>query len=87
MGVLMEYTDAYILGASALADVLPETAPSNPDERLRFVGELVEQVKAELGSQSHYEHEEWLAICAGISNIGEQWVETGHFARGVGSDE
>ena len=83
----MEYTDAYILGASALADVLPETAPSSPDERLRVVGELVEQVKTELGAQSHYEHEEWLAVCAGISNIGEQWVDTGHFARRAEADE
>lgn len=83
----MEYTDAYILGAAALVDALPETAPADPTERLRVINEYVEQAKIALGSHGHYEHEEWLAVCAGISNIGEQWVETGHYSRGEDTSE
>lgn len=83
----MEYTDAFILGASALIEALPAEAPTDPQERLRVINTFVDKAKGELGSHGYYEHEEWLAVCAGMSNVGEYWVETGLVSKGGETDE
>lgn len=79
----MDHVDAYILGASALIEALPAVAPSDPEERLKLIGPLVEQVKESLGGNEVHEHEEWLSICDGMSHVGERWVETGDISEGA----
>ena len=79
----MEYTGAYVLGASALIENLPVNFTPDASERIKAILGYVEATKEFLGGPDVHERDEWLAICNGISHVAELWVETGDISQGA----
>jgi hypothetical protein len=79
----MEYNEAYVLGATALIDALPAESPSDHSERLKAARLYVEAAKETLGGSDAHSHDEWLAICSGMSHVAELWVDTGDISQGA----
>lgn len=73
----MQYEDAYIQGASALAEFLPAEIPADPATRIAVLQEAIPKAQETLGGKGYWEHEDWLHACEGISHVAVRWLEEG----------
>lgn len=82
----MQYEDAYIQGASALAEFLPSEVPADPATRIAVLQDVIPKAQEALGHKGYWEHEDWLSACEGISHVAVRWLEEGVLAK-VNVDE
>jgi hypothetical protein len=82
----MQYEDAYIQGASALAELLPAELPADPATRIAVLQDVIPKAQEALGNKGHWEHGDWLSACEGISHVAVRWLEDGVLAK-VNADE